>query len=51
MSKNLTRKSFDRAMKKIEEDAEWELRHPRPHIWYPKEIEMLKKIGFFKKKK
>ena len=38
-------------MKKIEEDAEWALRHPVPRVWFPSEIKILKKIGFFKKKK
>jgi hypothetical protein len=47
-NKYLTEESFTRALKKIEEDAEWELRHPTPRIWYPKEIEILKKMGFFK---
>jgi len=48
-NKYLTRESFEWALKKIEEDAEWAARHPTPHIWYPKEIKILKKIGFFKK--
>lgn len=46
-NKYLTEESFEWVLKKIEEDAEWALRHSIPRIWYPKEIEILKKIGFF----
>ena len=47
-NEHLTRESLERAIRKIEEDAEWELRHPFPHFWHPKELEMLKKAGFYK---
>jgi hypothetical protein len=51
MSEDLTRESFERAMKIIEEDAEWELRNPRIEVYHPKDLEMLRKAGFFKETK
>ena len=50
MSKNkhLTRKLFDRAIKEIEKDAEWGVRHPRIEVWHPKDLEKLKKAGLYR---
>ena len=49
-NKFLTRESLMRALKFIEEDAEWSLRNPRVYCFHPKDLEMLRKAGFFKKK-
>ena len=48
--KNLTRKSFESALKKIEEDAGWSLRNPRIEVYHHQDIKKLKKAGFFRKR-
>ena len=43
---DLTKESFERALKLIEEDTEWQLRNPRAYTFHPKDLEMLRKAGW-----